>query len=88
MSELEETQKDARAFRRLMHEAGDDRGEYVRTVVVSPRFRPSMYAARAHDQSPIDVKCGEVMRSTIKWVNAGDMPTFGDYLRSLREGNV
>lgn len=77
MSELEEMRKDARAFRRLMDIAGDDRGEYIRTIVRGGRY----------DVSPSEsaYTTAVELRPTFKWVNAGDGATFGEMLMKLRE---
>lgn len=83
MSELEEMRKDARAFRRLMDIAGDDRGEYVRTIILDDRGRQW---PRALGTCPSGTYTGAVeLRATFKWVNAGDAGTLGEMLMKLRE---
>ncbi|MEQ0775913.1 hypothetical protein ABLT15_26765 [Paraburkholderia tropica] len=83
MSELEEMRKDARAFRRLMDIAGDDRGEYVRTIILDGHGRQW---PRAFGPCPSGTYTGAVeLRATFKWVDTGDCATFGEMLMKLRE---
>jgi hypothetical protein len=88
MSELEEMRKDARAFRELMRAAEDDRGEYVRTVVIGPSPRLFVGCCSIDSIGELTYRQGTMLRSTFRWVDAGDTPTLADFLRAVRDGKA